>query len=152
MKNAIIEMQNHLDTMTMRMDKAEERISDTEDKIKDNNEAEKKRERKVLDRECRLRYLSDSLKHRNIPNVGVPEEEEREKGAEVLCKQIIANNSLNLRKDTDIESQEAQNTPIIFNKCQPSPSDIIVKLTESVEKERILKATRWAGVGESLTY
>ena len=38
---------------------------------------EKKRERKVLDDECRLRELSDSLKYNNIHIIGVPEDEER---------------------------------------------------------------------------
>ena len=33
----------------MRVDDAEEQISDIEDKIMENNEAEKKRERKLLD-------------------------------------------------------------------------------------------------------
>ena len=43
-----------------------------------NNEAEKKRERKLLDHKYRLRELSNPTKYNSIPNVGVPEEEERE--------------------------------------------------------------------------
>ena len=50
----------------MRMDEAEEQISDTEDKIMENYEAEKKRERKVMDHEGRLRELSNLLKCSNI--------------------------------------------------------------------------------------
>ena len=42
--------------------------------------------------------------------------EEREKGIEGLCQQIIAENVHNLGKDTDIKIQEAQRTPIRFNK------------------------------------
>ena len=68
--------------------------------------------------EGRLRELSDLLKHNNI---GVPEDEERKKGAEDLFEQITAENFPNLGKDTDIEIQEAQRTPIKFNKSQPSP-------------------------------
>ena len=41
------------------MEEAEKLISDTEDKIMENNEAEKKKERKILDHECRLRELRD---------------------------------------------------------------------------------------------
>ena len=48
--------------------------------------------------------------------MGVPEEEEREIGLEGLCEQIIAENFLNLEKDTDIKIQEAQRIPIRFNK------------------------------------
>ena len=45
--------------------------------------------------------------------IRVPEDE---KGAEGLCKQIIAENFPNLGEDTDIRIQEAKRTPIRFNK------------------------------------
>ena len=45
----------------------------------------------------------------------------REKKIEGLCEQIIVENFPNLGKDTDIKIQEAQRTPIKFNKSQPSP-------------------------------
>ena len=48
------------------------------DKIMENNESENKRE-KILDHECRLKKLSDSIKHNNIHTIGVPEEEEKGK-------------------------------------------------------------------------
>ena len=63
----------------------------------ENNEAEKKRERKILDHECRLRELSNSLKHNKIHIIGVPEEE-KEKGAESLFEQIRAENFPYLQK------------------------------------------------------
>ena len=62
-------------------------MNDTEDKIMENNEAEKKRERKVLDNECRLRELRDSIKHNNIYVNRVPVEE-RGKGAEVYLSKL----------------------------------------------------------------
>ena len=77
---------------------------------------EKKRETKVKEHDTRLRELSDLLKRNNIRIKRVPEDEEREKGAEGLCEQIIAENCLNLGKDTDIKIQETQRTPIRFNK------------------------------------
>ena len=49
----------------------------------ENTEAEKKRERKVMDHEGRYRELSDLLEQNNIHNIGVPEDEERQMGAEV---------------------------------------------------------------------
>ena len=55
----------------------------------------------------------------------------------------------NLGKDTDIKIQEAQRTPIRFNKNQPSPRHIIVKFTKYTEKERIVKV---ASEKKSLTY
>ena len=53
-------------------------------------------------------------------------------------------------KDTDIKIQEAQRTPIRFNKSRPSTRHIIVKFTKYSGKERIMKAAR--GGKKSLTY
>ena len=59
---------------------------------------------------------SDLLKRNNIKIIGIPKDEERERRAECLCKQIRAENFPNLGKDTDIKIQEAQRTSIRFNK------------------------------------
>ena len=96
----------------------------------ENNESEKKSEVKVKEHNTRLRELSDLLKRNNIRIIGVPEDEEREKGAEGLCEQIIAENFPNLRKDTDIKIQETQSTLIKFNPSWPSPRCITVKFTK----------------------
>ena len=40
----------------------------------------------------------------------------REKGMEGLCEQMIVESFPNLEKDPDIKIQEAQRTPIKFNK------------------------------------
>ena len=51
----------------------------------ENNEGKKKRKRKILDHECRLRELSDFIKCNIIHIIGVIKEE-REKGAEVYLR------------------------------------------------------------------
>ena len=71
---------------------------------------------KAKEHDLRIREISDSLKRNKIRIIGVPEEEERKKGVEGLCEQIIVENFPNLGKDTDIKTQEAQRTPIRFNK------------------------------------
>ena len=76
-----------------RMDEAEQQISNIEDKLMENNE-----------------------ERNNIRITGVPEDEEREKGVEGLCEQIIVENFPNLGKDTDIKIQEARRSPVRFNK------------------------------------
>ena len=50
--------------------------------------------------------------HNTVHIIGVPEEEEKQKGAEGLFKQVIADNFTNLGKEADIQIQEAQRTPI----------------------------------------
>ena len=73
----------------------------------------------------------------------------REKKVEGLYEQIIVENFTNLGKDTDIQIQEAQRTPIRFNKNQPSTRHNIVKFIKYSGKERIMKAAREK---QSLTY
>ena len=104
---------------------------------------------KAKEHDFRIREISDSLKKNNISIIGVPEDEEREKGVKGLCEQIIAENFLNLGKDTDIKIQEAQRTPNRFNKKRPSIRHIRVKFTKYSGKERIMKAAREK---QSLTY
>uniref|UniRef100_A0A8C9D6W2 L1 transposable element RRM domain-containing protein n=1 Tax=Panthera leo TaxID=9689 RepID=A0A8C9D6W2_PANLE len=148
-KKAITELQSWMDAAAARMDEAEQRISDIEDKLIENNEAENKREMKAKEHKLRMREISDSLKRNNIRIIGVPEEEEREIRVEGLCEQIIAENIPNLGKDTDIKVQEAQRTPIRFNKNRPSTRYITVQFTKYSGKERIMKATRGK---KALTY
>ena len=104
-----------MDAVVARMDEAEQRFRDIEEKLLKNNEAGKKRETKAKEHNLRIREISDSLKRNKIRIIGVPEEE-REIGVEGLCEQITAENFLNLGKETDIKIQEAQRTPIRFNK------------------------------------
>ena len=90
-----------------------------------------------MQNENRLRELSDSIKYNNIPIIGVTEEK-REKGAEGLFEQIIAENFPNLEKETYIQIQEAQKTPIKINKSRPTSRHIVVKFEKYSDKEKIL--------------
>ena len=72
----------------------------------------------------------------NIRIIGIPEEEEREKGAEGVLEQIIAENFPDLVKETGIAIQEAQRTPFRHNLNRSSAQHIIVK-TENTRIKRI---------------
>ena len=48
-KNAITELQNWLDVIRVRVEEVEDQTDDIEDEIMENNEAEKKKDGKVLD-------------------------------------------------------------------------------------------------------
>lgn len=60
----------------------------------ESNQGEQKTEKNYA--KCELRELSDSIKPNNIHIVRVPQEEEKEKGAENLPEEIIAKNIPNL--------------------------------------------------------
>ena len=44
----------------------------------------------------RIRDLCDNIKHTNIQIIGVPEEEEKKKGTEKICEEIIVENFPNM--------------------------------------------------------
>ena len=102
MKNAITEIGKRFDAMNTRLEKAEEQISDLGDKIKENNEAEQKRKR-IMELENRLRQFNGSIKCNSIHIIGVPEEEKREKGAENVFEEIIAEKFPHLGKKANIQ-------------------------------------------------
>ena len=74
--------------------------------------------------------------------LGIPEEEEREKGAESFFKEIIAENYPSLGKELDIQVHEAKRTTNYLNVKRPSPRHIILKLSEVNDKERIFKGSQ----------
>ena len=87
LRNVVNEVQNQLDALTARMEEVEERIIEIENNIMANEEAEKKRDKKILDHEGKIRELSDSMKCNNIHVIRVPEEEER-KGQKVYLNKL----------------------------------------------------------------
>ncbi|KAF0873254.1 LORF1 protein, partial [Crocuta crocuta] len=115
LKNAINEIHNKLEASNARIEEAERRISDLEDTIIEKQEADKKRDKLIQEQERRIRELSDTVKRNNIRIIGIPEEEERGKGAEGVLEQIIAENFPDLGKEVNVEIQEAQRTPLRRN-------------------------------------
>ena len=60
---------------------------------------------------------------------------------ENVFEEIMAENSPNLKKETDIQIQEAQRVPNKMNPNRPIPRPII-KMAKVKDKERILKAAK----------
>ncbi|KAF0877292.1 LORF1 protein, partial [Crocuta crocuta] len=114
-KNTINEVHNKMEASNAWIEEAERRIGELEDTIIEKEEAERKRYKLIQEHKRRVRELSDTIKRNNICIIGIPEEEEREKGAEGVLEQIIAENFPNLGKETDIEIQEAQRNPLRRN-------------------------------------
>ncbi|KAF0882753.1 LORF1 protein, partial [Crocuta crocuta] len=114
-KNAIDEIHNKLEVSNARNEEAERRIDDLEDTIIEKQEADNKRDKLIQEQERRVRELSDMVKRNNIRVIGIPEEEERRKGAEGVLEQMIAENVPDLGKEVNVEIQEAQRTPLRRN-------------------------------------
>jgi len=89
-----------------------------------------------------LRDLWDSIKRMTIQIIGVPEEEEKNKGYEKIFEEIIVVNLPNMEKETVNQVQEVQKVPYRINPRRNMARHILIKLTKTKHKERILKAAR----------
>ena len=124
-------------------------MSDIEDKLMAKRETEEKRDRQLNDQEDRLREINESLRKKNLSGIGVTEGAKMDRGPEYVFEQIIAENIPNLGRETGIQIQEIERFPPKINKNCPTPRHLIVKLANSKDKEKILKAARDK---KSLTY
>ena len=85
-----------------------------------------------------LRDLWDTIKCTKIQIIEVPEEEKKKKLYEKFFEEIIVENFPNMEKE--IVVQEAQRVPYRINPRRNMPRHILIKLTKTKHKERILKA------------
>ena len=78
----------------------------------------------------------------HIRIIGVPEEEEKKKGYEKIFEEIIVENFPNMEKEIVNQVQEALRVSYRINPRRNMPRHILIKLTKTNHKERILKAAR----------
>ena len=105
-------MQSKLEVLMTRVHEVEERVSDIEDKLMAKRETEEKRDKQLKDHEDTLREINDSLRKKNIRLIGVPEGAERARGPEYVFDQIIAENLPSLGRETGIQIQEIERSPL----------------------------------------
>ena len=87
-----------------------------------------------------LRDLWDHIKCTNIRIIGVPEEEEEKK--KISFEDIIVEIFPNMKKEIVNQVQEAQRVPNRINPRRNTPRYILIKLRETKNKEKILKAAK----------
>ena len=142
MNNTITEMKNIRKGINSRITKAEEQISDLEDRMVEFTAKEQNKEKKMRRNEDSLRDPWDNIKRTNICIIGVPEEEEREKGPKKTSEEITVGNFTNMGKEIATHVQEAQRVPYRKNPRRNMPRHIVIKLTKTKDKEKLLKAIR----------
>ena len=89
-----------------------------------------------------LRDCWDNIKCTNIRIIGVPEEKEKKKGHEKIFEEIIVENFPSMEKKIVNQVQEVQRVPYRIKPRRNMPRHILIKLTKTKHKERILKAAR----------
>ena len=80
--------------------------------------AEQNKEERMKRIKDSLRDLWDNIKCTNIRIIGVPKEEEKKKGTEKICEEIIVENFPNMGKEIVNQVQEAQRVPYRINPRQ----------------------------------
>ena len=89
-----------------------------------------------------LRDLWNNILCTNIRIMGVPEEEEKKKGYEKIFEEIRVENFPNMETEIVNEVLETQRAPFRINPRRNMPKHILIKLTKTKHKERILKVAR----------
>ncbi|XP_070318000.1 LINE-1 type transposase domain-containing protein 1 [Odocoileus virginianus] len=140
--NRINEIQNTQLGINSRISEAEERISDLEDKMVGITSEEENEAKRMKRTEDSLRDLLDNIKRANIQSTVVPEEKEKKKEYEKTFEKSIVENFPNMKKEIDNKVQEPQRVPYSINPRRNTPRHMIIKLTKTKRKERLLKAAR----------
>ena len=102
---------------------------------------EQNKVKRIKRAEDSFRDLWDHIKCTNIQIIGVPEEEKK-KGYVKFFEEIIVGNFPNMEKEIVNQAQEVQRVPYRINPRRNMSRYILIKLTKSKHKERILKAAR----------
>ena len=87
MNNAITEFKSTLKGANSRITEAKDRINEVENRKVEINKTERKKS--IKRNEDNLKDLWDNVKHLNIQNMGVPEEEHKKKGHEKILEETI---------------------------------------------------------------
>ena len=104
-------MQSKLDALSTRVNEVEERVSDIENTLMARKEAEEKRKKQLKSHEERLREIKQPQKE-NQCLIEDPKGAEGDRGPESIFEQIIAENFPNLGRETLIEIQEIERSPL----------------------------------------
>ena len=107
MNNTINEIKNSLEGINNRITEAEEQISELEDKKVEITAEEQNKEKRMKRIEDSLTDLWDNIKHTNIQIIGVPEEEEKNKGIEKIFEEIIVENFPNMGKEIATQDRKS---------------------------------------------
>jgi hypothetical protein len=93
-----------------------------------------------------IQEIQDTMRRQNLRIIGVDENEDFQlKGPANIFNKIIEENFPNLKKEMPMNIQEAYRTPNILDQKRNSSGHIIIRTTNALNKDRILKAVREKG-------
>uniref|UniRef100_A0A9L0TSW0 LINE-1 retrotransposable element ORF1 protein n=1 Tax=Equus caballus TaxID=9796 RepID=A0A9L0TSW0_HORSE len=142
MKNTMDQIKQNTDSLNARVDNLEEQISIIEDRQAEWRQTEEERELRIKKNEENLREIMDSMRSKNIRIIGIPENMEKENGAESVLNEIIEENFPNLGINGEMCVEEGFRSSRFVSVKKPTGRHIIVKLANRNDKERILREVR----------
>ena len=95
----ITEIKNTLEGITRRISEAEEWFSELEEKMVEKISKQQNKVKRIKRNEDSLRDLWDNVRCITLQIIGGPEEEEKMKGYEKFCEEIIVENFPNMEKE-----------------------------------------------------
>nr|AIN80989.1 L1TD1 [Pithecia pithecia] len=137
----VLEIKNSVGYLSSRMDLLQERIDNLEDQIEEFSKDTVQMTKQIIHKE-RQREIEDRSRSANIRLIGIPEKENNENGAEDITKEIIDENFAELKKDSSLEIVSACRVPSKIDEKRLTPRHILVKFSNSNDKEKIIRASR----------
>ncbi|XP_008999606.3 LINE-1 type transposase domain-containing protein 1 isoform X2 [Callithrix jacchus] len=137
----VLEIKNSVGDLSSRMDLLEERIDSLEDQIEEFSKDTVQMTKQIIHKE-RQREREDISRSANIRLIGIPEKENNENGAEDIIKEIIDENFAELKKGSSLEIVSACRVPSKIDEKRLTPRHILVKFSNSNDKEKIIRASR----------
>jgi hypothetical protein len=93
-----------------------------------------------------VQEIQDTMRRPNLRLIGTDENEDFQlKGPVNIFNKIIEENFPHLKREMTMNIQEAYKTPNGLDKKRNSSGDIIIRTTNALNKDRILKAVRGKG-------
>jgi hypothetical protein len=130
-------------SISNRIQEMEERISGAEDSIEnmDTTIKENAKCKKFLTQN--IQEIRDTMRRPNLRIIGINENEGFQiKGSANIFHKIIEETFLNLKKEMPMNIQEAYRTPNRLDQKRNSSKHIIIRTTNALNKDRIVKAIR----------
>nr|AIN80990.1 L1TD1 [Ateles geoffroyi] len=137
----VLEIKNSVGDLSSRMDILEERIDSLEDQIEEFAKDTVQMTKQIIHKE-RQREIEDRSRSSNIRLIGIPEKENNENGAEDIIKEILDENFAELKKSSSLEIVSACRVPSKIDEKRLTPRHILVKFSNSNDKEKIIRASR----------
>ena len=122
----------------------EERISEDSIENMDTTMKENAQCKKILTQN--IQEIQDTMRRPNLRIIGVDENEDFQlRGLANIFNKIIEENVPNLKKEVPMNIQEAYRSPNRLDQKRNSFQHIIIRTTNALNKDRILKAVREKG-------